>query len=146
VGGDGELRPFYEELVRQHGLTDIVEFLGVIPQSRLPEYYNRCTVFVLPSITAAQEGFGLVALEAMACRKPVIISDIVGVAEEVRSHEAGIVVKAGDSGELTEALRFMIDHPEKRLCMAERGWRLAQEKHSWKNYALSVMSQYERYG
>ena len=84
IGGKGKLLEYYKNMAESLGLNDNVEFHGFIPDEKIVEYYNRCSVFVLPSISSAQEGFGIVALEALACKIPVISTEIVGVAADVK--------------------------------------------------------------
>ena len=66
-GNYSELRTLVGEL----GVEADVEFTGFIPDQDLTRLYNTCTVFVMPSL---DEGFGLPAIEAMACGRPVIAS------------------------------------------------------------------------
>jgi glycosyltransferase involved in cell wall biosynthesis len=98
IGGAGELLPLYEKKVREYGLQDSVVFLGFVKDEQLAGYYNACDAFILPSISAVQEGWGLVAVEAMACGKPVITTPIVGASGDIAASNAGIVVKPADAG------------------------------------------------
>jgi len=108
------------------------------------EYYNACDIFVLPSVSRIQEGFGLVALEAMACRKPVVVSDIVGLAAEVGSYDAGMVVKPEDAEGLARAIEFLIDNPQARLRMGQKGYQLALQNYSWQKHAEIVLTEYQK--
>ncbi len=58
------LLDYYINLSREYGLKDNVEFHGFIPDEKIVEYYNKCSVFVLPSISSKQEGFGIVVLRS----------------------------------------------------------------------------------
>lgn len=75
VVGTGPLGESLQTLANQLGVADRVEFLGQISDEDLVSYYQASDVFVLPSVTNA-EMFGVVQLEAMACRKPVISTDL----------------------------------------------------------------------
>ena len=86
----------YRDMVANLGLSENVKFQGFVPDEMLPECYNRCDAFVLPSSFSEQEGFGIVLLEAMACGRPVISTEIVGVAEDVRRFNAGKIVRPKD--------------------------------------------------
>src|SRR5206468_1659308 len=72
AGGDAGRRPRLETLTRALGVTASVVFPGRIDDADLPGLYSACAAFVLPSL---DEGFGLPAVEAMACGAPVIVSD-----------------------------------------------------------------------
>lgn len=104
VGGDGELLNYYHNMVMSLGLRKNVDFLGFVPEEKLAEHYNRCDAFVLPSISSEQEGFGIVLLEAMASGRPVISTDIVGVAEDVMRFNAGRIVRPRDINALARAI------------------------------------------
>lgn len=75
IAGDGPDRARLEKLVAQKGLTELVTFLGYVPDEALPDLYRAADVFALPS---TGEGFGIVFIEAMACGTPAIGLDIGG--------------------------------------------------------------------
>lgn len=96
VGGKGNLLDYYKKKSKKLCIEKNVEFHGFISDEKLAEYYNKYEVFILPSIDSTQEGFGIVLLEALACGTPVITTDIVGVADEVKKNNCGIVVRPKD--------------------------------------------------
>ncbi|HEV7216119.1 MAG TPA: glycosyltransferase, partial [Chloroflexota bacterium] len=104
VGGSGPLQAEYTALARQLSLETNVEFRGYVSEAELLNLYRRCTAFVLPSTSADQEGFGIVAAEAMACGAPVIVSDIVGVTSYIRNPADGAVVPHATVPPLASAL------------------------------------------
>ena len=104
VGGKGPLQAEFAALARRLNLEANVEFRGYVPEAELLTLYRRCTAFVLPSTSAEQEGFGIVAAEAMACGAPVVVSDIVGVAAQLARVQAGAVVTCGSIADLASAL------------------------------------------
>jgi len=138
VGGGGELLEHYRQRARELGLERNVRFEGRLTQERLLEIYNGCKLFVLPSLSAEQEGFGIVPLEAMACGRPVVVTDIVGVAEDVGRTGAGIVVKPADENALSRAIVSIIADGKSAARMGDAGRRLVEEKYSWKTVALQV--------
>jgi len=75
LGGDGALRPQLEQQAVAMGVSDRVFFSGRIPEEDLAAYFNACDVFCLPSVEPS-EAFGLVQLEAMACGKPVVCTQL----------------------------------------------------------------------
>lgn len=78
LAGDGELREYLKDLSRKLGVEDRVEFLG--KREDVPNLMNLANVFILSS---NWEGFGLVAIESMACGTPVIASEVEGLSEVV---------------------------------------------------------------
>lgn len=93
-----------------------VLFLGYVEEKNLPGLYAGATVFVLPSI---DEGFGLPALEAMACGAPVLASNGGALPEVVG--EAGIIFKLQDPEGLTSALREYLTSEHLRCSMKDKG-------------------------
>jgi glycosyltransferase involved in cell wall biosynthesis len=83
-----------------------VRLLGVVPEEALPSLYRGAAAFVQPS---SYEGFGLTALEAMACGAPVVAAEAGSLPEVVG--DAGLLVPARDVGALRGALENILDHP-----------------------------------
>ncbi|HDN80161.1 MAG TPA: glycosyltransferase family 1 protein, partial [Chloroflexi bacterium] len=101
-------------------------------------WYNAAEIFVYPSL---YEGFGLPPLEAMACGTPVIASNAASLPEVVG--DAGILIDAQDTNALAEALDFLLDHPEEREALKEKGLRRSRE-FSWEKTARETSELYRR--
>ncbi|MFH1318166.1 MAG: glycosyltransferase family 4 protein [Candidatus Omnitrophota bacterium] len=142
IGGEGELIEYYKNIVKDYGLGDVVRFLGYLDDEQLIKNYNLCDIFVLPSISATQEGFGLVTLEAMACKKPVVVTDLVGVADDVKNSSAGIVVAPKDSDSLAQSLVYLIENDEERHLRGENAFRLVRQKYRWDKHVDIVEGEY----
>lgn len=105
VVGDGPLRAVLEGVSTESGVSDRVHFLGALADPEIVALYHACDVFVLPSVTRA-EAFGMVQIEAMACGKPVVSTDVPSGVPWVNQHgESGLVVPAGDAALLGDTLR-----------------------------------------
>lgn len=76
--GEGYLKPQLQSTVKEYGLSSKVLFAGSQPHERIPLWMNACDLLVLPSVS---EGFGAVLIEAAACGKPIVASDIGGIPE-----------------------------------------------------------------
>jgi len=137
VGGEGELRPYYQEMANRLGVEENVEFVGFVPDGKLVEYYNRCSVFVLPSYSSDQEGFGIVLLEALACKKPVITTEIVGVSNDIEEFNAGKVIKPKDVQALANAIIEVLQDRDLRIKMGKNGREIAK-KYSWESIAKMI--------
>jgi len=143
VGGKGKLLNYYKQKVISMDLRDNVEFVGFIPDEEIVEYYNKCDVFALPSISAKQEGFGIVLLEAMACEKPVVSTEIVGVAEDIKEGNAGKIIKPKDDEGLAEAIIEILEDKNLARKMGKNGRKLVEEKYTWEKIATNVLDAYE---
>lgn len=110
--GDGERINHVKSLTHQEGLDDRVTFLGF--RKDIPEILNTVDIFVLSS---NWEGFGLVAVEAMASKVPVLVSDVPGLKEVVGRKD--MTFPAGDSKTLADQLKsILLDDIKKREFIA----------------------------
>jgi glycosyltransferase involved in cell wall biosynthesis len=99
AGRRGWLVEEVDSVIEELNLSNIVRFLGAVPNEELVYLYNAAKLFVLPSF---YEGFGLPPLEAMACGTPVIVSNVSSLPEVVG--DAGILVNPEDVEGLTVAM------------------------------------------
>lgn len=143
VGGKGVLLDHHQEMAASLGLKDNVEFAGFIPDEEIADYYSQASVFVLPSISSLQEGFGIVALEALACQTPVVTTDIVGVAHDLKQIKGGIVIPPRDTHKLADAITQILSDAEMQKEMGQRGRKLVEEKYTWKGVASSMEKVYK---
>lgn len=108
IAGDGPARASLERQAASLGLAGTVAFCGHVPQTGLAEYYNACDIFLNPTLRV--EGHPLVALEALACGKPVITAAIGGTTSTITDGESGFFFEPGDVGAMTEkCLRLLAD-------------------------------------
>ena len=106
IGGAGPLRASLESLARDLGLSDAVTFTGMVPETRLPEYYGACDGFVLP--TAQLECFGLILLEALACGRPTLATPVGAIPEIVRRFEPNWLASGSSPKEIADLiLRYL---------------------------------------
>lgn len=132
----------YEKKVRDWlengGVQDKVTFTGMLKGKAKLEALSGSDLFVLPSYS---ENFGMVVVEAMSCGLPVVISDKVGICDDVESANAGIIVET-DAAQVAGALSRLLEDP--RLCseMAERGRILVASKYGWDQIADSMISNF----
>lgn len=135
VVGDGPDRAQLEQQIQTLGLTDRISLIGAQPSERVFEQIQDSFALVLPSFHETQ---GIVLLEANACAKPVIASDIPGIREVVRQGETGWMVPAGAPRELAAAINRVYNYPEDAQMMGETGRQHVSEKFSWEKIALET--------
>jgi glycosyltransferase involved in cell wall biosynthesis len=122
AGGDHAGRPALAALAASLGLGDHVVFPGLVDDADLPAVYGGAAAVVLPSL---DEGFGLPALEAMACGGPVIASRRGALPEVVG--DAGVLVDPEDERALAGALTRVLGSALERQTLARQG--LARAAH-----------------
>jgi glycosyltransferase involved in cell wall biosynthesis len=138
VGGRGWL---YDEIFERVGalnLTEHVCFLHETPNADLPGLYSAASVLVTPSF---YEGFGLPALEAMACGTPVVVSDRASLPEVVA--EAGLLVNPDDPEDIAQALTRVLMDEALRAQMRAQGLTQAA-RFSWDKAARETLAVYRQ--
>jgi len=96
-----------KRLVRQMRLEPHVVFSGPLEHHEVPGYINAGNILLFP--TLRQEGFSLVLIDAMACAKPIIASNIGGNSEALENGRTGILVEAGNLKEIVKSLENLLD-------------------------------------
>jgi glycosyltransferase involved in cell wall biosynthesis len=139
VVGDGDLRTAYQDQAAELDLEARVTFCGRVPDAELPVHYAACDLLVLPSTTMG-EAFGVVLLEAMACAKPVVASNLPGVRSVVTHGVDGLLAESGDVNDLTSKMQSLLDSPGQCREMGERGRAQVVDKYDWR----AIVSRLER--
>lgn len=112
IAGFGPEEADLRRQVEALGLSAAVDFLGAVPQERLPDLYRAASVFVAPFVEAAggdQEGLGLVLVEAAGCGCPVVAGDVPAVHDVITSPSIGTMVPAHQLEALVAAVLGALD-------------------------------------
>ncbi|MCQ6254867.1 glycosyltransferase family 4 protein [Methanocaldococcus sp.] len=136
--GDGKLYKKIENYIVNNKLTHI-QLLGKKSFNETASFMRKCSFLIVPS---RSEGFGLVAVEAMACSKPVIASDVGGLKEVVIDGYNGLLFKKEDIIDLKEKIQKLIDDKDLRKTLGKNGEKFSK-KFSWKKCAKDVKELYE---
>ena len=136
VGERGWLFDEAFQVVEELKLGEGVIFLGRVAIEELLWLYNSAQALVQPSI---YEGFGLMPLEAMACRTPVVVSNVSAMPEVAA--DAGLTVDPYDVGELAVAMWRILDDAELRASLIEKGVKRAA-CFSWDETAKQTLALY----
>jgi len=139
IGGDGPLRIYHERLVRKLKIDKCCIFTGRVPQKELPFYYAACDIFAIPSLV---EAFGLVSIEAMACGKPVIGSNVGGIPDIVIDGYNGFLVRPKNPREIAERIIELMKNPELRIKMGMNGRKTVRQKFDLEKRIDRVLSVY----
>lgn len=128
IVGTGVLRADLEEQARGLGIADRVHFAGEATDADVPAYFHACDLFVLPSV-ANSEAFGFVQLEAHACGKPVVSTDLpTGVPYANLDGVTGLIVPPEDSAALAAAItRLLKDDALRRKLGAQAKARVEND-------------------
>lgn len=145
IVGEGHERPELEAAIGRLGLADRVELTGRISDEALHHLYQACHIFVLPAIVDSggdTEMLGMVSLEAMRYRKPVIATRVGGIADIVQDEETGILVEQRDSGALAGALRRLLEDDALAQRLGNDGYASARRRFAWPAVLAQTLALY----
>jgi glycosyltransferase involved in cell wall biosynthesis len=132
IVGDGPDRDKLQQLAKELGISQHVDFRGKIENHLLPSVYNSVSVFVSVSVFNS-ESFGVVAVEAMSCECPVVVSDADGFTEVVVDGETGFIVPKRDAEATVAAIQKFIDDDTLRDKMGKEGRERVEKLYNWEN-------------
>ena len=112
-----------EQKIRDMERNGVLSTVDAVPRNQMPAFWNSVNIAVLPS---HYEAFGLVALEAMACGIPVVVTTVGGLKEIVQDGESGLLVPLGDVTALAQALVTLLTNESLRKRLAQGALRRAQ--------------------
>jgi glycosyltransferase involved in cell wall biosynthesis len=130
----GKKGTVFAEAINQPGKSDNIKWLGYVPDAELPAFYAGATAAIIPSL---YEGFGLTALEAMACGAPVIASNTTAFPET--TGDAALLVDPYNPNELTDAMKSMIENKKLANTLRERGLHQVAQ-FTWEESACRTQS------
>ncbi|MHB9129425.1 MAG: glycosyltransferase family 4 protein, partial [Candidatus Humimicrobiaceae bacterium] len=128
--GSGDRVEHFKMFAQKLGINTNIRFMGPKINNELALEYQHAKVIVLPSITEA-EAFGMVLIEAMNNKKPVIGSHIGGIPYVIDDGENGILVSPKDPEALADAIIKIIKDPVLAKKMGENGYKKVKENFTW---------------
>ena len=137
VVGDGPDRSELEQLATDLGLADVVAWAGY--QASPAPFYHLMDAFVLAS---SREAFGLVLVEAMFARRPVVATEVGGIPDVLAGGAAGLLIPPGRPDKLAEAVRRLKAEPSLARQLAAAGAQRAGEEFTAQRYANDVRGLY----
>ena len=131
IAGDGPCEEEYRALAESLGIADITTWLGFISQEEAAAEWANMDLAVVPSVKDS-ESFGVSAVEAEACRVPVIISDVPGLMEATKPGVTSVVVTRRSAQALADAIVLLYRNPEVRERMGAAGRELAVQEFDYR--------------
>ncbi len=139
IGGDGPQRNALEALAAQLITADNVIFGGAIPFAELPDHHRSIDVFANLSWS---ESFGVSVLEAAACGRPVVATNVGGLPEVVQDGRTGLLVRPGDVAATTDVLERLLRDAQLRQRLGAGGRAMVVQQYDWKENATRFASLY----
>ena len=140
--GPGNREPYEAKLLTLGVPRRNFEFLGYLTnRTDLLDYYRRCTVFVAPTL---YENLPIRILEAMACGKAVIATNVCGIPEAITSQRDGVLVPPGSSEALATAVCDLLQDPDRRAQIGSRARQTVLDRFDWTLSAQRTATLYQQ--
>jgi glycosyltransferase involved in cell wall biosynthesis len=141
IAGDGPEFNKCINFAKKLGLSDSIKFLGKVGRSKIPSLLRGAEVFVLPS---RKEPFGIVILEAMAARKPVVATKIGGIPEVIKHMKNGILVESENPDALRQGIELLLNDFELANFLAKNAYNHITENFTWDRVIQKYLMEYEQ--
>lgn len=143
IVGGGSQHDYLHKLAKDLDVDDACSWLGRLPWNEAMGCLNIVDIVAVPS---RFEGFGLTAVEAMACSKPVVASNVDGLAEIIQDGVNGFLVPEGDAKAFAECVLFLLKDEEKRKSIGIKARKHVKENYSYKLFRDRCKALYEVVG
>lgn len=141
IGGDGPLRRELEQLAKKLGLEKSVEFVGWVEPSRVNDFLNSATMVLIPS---RHEGLPQVACQAAMMGRPIVATGVAGLPEIIEHHQTGLLIEKENVQALTEAVWYLLQHPEASTRMGHMARTKALKQFDWEKCVAAYDHLYKK--
>lgn len=131
IAGEGEMKPVLQELVRELDLAGNIHFPGMIPESGIADFLNDMHIYVHASLG---ETMSTAIMQAMACGKPIVASDVDGINNMIVAGKTGLLVPVKNVNALTEQIGKLLSGSHLRETLGKNALEYARE-----NFTNQVM-------
>lgn len=141
IFGNGPLEGKIKSLISKLGLKNRIHLKGFVPNAELLKHIKKAGIVVLPSFY--EVGPFIAALEAMACKKPLVVFDFPFTREFISNMHNGILAKAGDVKDLSEKIRLLLS--DEILChkIGQNAYQYVKRSHNWDILVENYIELYE---
>jgi glycosyltransferase involved in cell wall biosynthesis len=141
IAGAGAYLEALQARAHHAGLAHSILFAGRIGDDERDRLYHAADAAVFPSL---YEPFGIVALEAMAAKCPVVVAHTGGLAEVVKLHETGLTVYPNNVDSLAWGIRHTLAHPDWSQQRAANAFHEVCTRYKWQSIAQTTLNVYQR--
>jgi glycosyltransferase involved in cell wall biosynthesis len=139
LAGDGPLLPNLKEKVNDLDIQSRVRFLGRINRDSIITLYQNATIFAFPSY---YEGLPGSLLEAMACKLPIVATEVPGNIELIEHNKNGILIPPKNVASLTKEILYLLNDSGKRETFGENARKTIEDKFTWDAVSDRILSCY----
>jgi len=140
VFGKGPEEYRIKKFISNAGLENNVLFQGFVPHRNLMAEIKKSDLVVVPSLYEAQP---MVALEAMACKKPVVAFDVPFAREIIEDGHNGLLAQAYDVQDLSYKIRLLLSDKKLRLGLGQNAYKYVKREHNWDTQAEKYLEVYK---
>jgi glycosyltransferase involved in cell wall biosynthesis len=140
IAGFGPEEEMLRKQAKRLGIESQMEFLGAMPQERLPDLYRTAAICVAPFIrddSGNQEGLSVVLMEAIGCGCPIVVGDVAGVRDLLGDGYADVRVPPGDPDALAATILRSLSDPERARVRANEIRADVVTRIDWENVAAA---------
>ena len=141
IVGEGEKRHLLETEIKKMGYPERVEFLGAIPNEKMPDVLNKASIYVS---TSPSDGLSISLLEAMSCGLFPVVTNIPGNREVITNGTNGILFPAGDVGKLGESIISVLNNKESISSTLQKNQAIVEKEFSQKKNLARVEGIYRK--
>jgi glycosyltransferase involved in cell wall biosynthesis len=138
IAGDGPHKQHLQKLVARHNLQNDVSFIGAVPHSKLPQLISASDIVVIPSL---MEASSLFLIESMACKRPVVATNVGGI-PEILNEGCGVLVSPRDTLALSQAINLLIADQGLRDDLATEAYSTVRGTLTWDKIAQQTENAY----
>ncbi len=139
IVGDTTLNKAYtkiiKRIIKKYGLEEMIFFHGVIPRKAIWHFYVDADIFAVPSL---YEAYGIVFVEAMFFKLPVIATNAGGIPEIVENEKTGLLIPPKNIAALSEAIEKLVKKEELRIIYGEQGFARLKNFSSWEKTGQTI--------
>lgn len=145
--GNGDWEDYLKQLAVENKVSGLVEFVGSVQDDELVKYFKLCDIYIhTPKMVNYNfEGFGIVYLEASACKKPIIATDAGGIRDAVIENETGLIVGDCDIEGIIESTTKLLQDEKYAIMLGQAGFEYAR-LHDWSLILDKFIILYKKYG
>jgi glycosyltransferase involved in cell wall biosynthesis len=138
IAGDGPHKQYLQNLVADLNLQNDVSFIGAVPHSKLPQYISASDIVVIPSL---MEASSLFLIESMACKRPVVATNVGGI-PEIMQEGCGVLVPPRDATAISRAINQLIADQAQRDHIASKAYLAVKDSLTWDKIANQTENAY----
>ncbi|MHA1377713.1 MAG: glycosyltransferase family 4 protein [Candidatus Helarchaeota archaeon] len=141
IVGNGPQKKQIINFLNKNNIRSFFSFINQISYDNLRKIFFLCDLLVLPSL---YEGLGLVLLEAMASKKPIIGTNSGGIPEIIRQGYNGYLTPLGSIEKLTDAINKILQNKTLAVKMGENGFKIVQKEFTWEKAVNETLKVYNK--